>query len=353
MIKTTDEIYQEMRTALVKATGLALSDSGDMALRLQTAAAQLYALWVQADWLNRQCFPQTADGICLERHAQVRGLERISPAYAQGSILFRLESAGDADLAIDEGTVCLTAAGAEFLTTQAGTIPAGELSCLVPAQARDPGSAGNVPAGTILFMAEIPVGVAGCENPESFSGGREAETDEALRRRVLSTYQTLPNGANAAFYQALALSVDGVAKALVFPKARGLGTVDLLVSAQNGIPDEALLAQITDAVNAQREICVDVQILAPEAVPVTAALELKIREGYDYESTALAVRQALEGWFTGHRLGTDVLLAELGSLVFAVEGVCNYRFTAPTEDITIAETQLPTLEALEITQTEA
>ena len=38
-----------------------------------TPAAQVYGLYVQADWVGRQCFPQTAQGEFLDRHAQLRG----------------------------------------------------------------------------------------------------------------------------------------------------------------------------------------------------------------------------------------------------------------------------------------
>ena len=69
-----------------------------------------------------------------------------------------------------------------------------------------PGSAGNAAAGTIRAMAVAPVGVSRCTNPAAFTGGLEEETDEALRVRVLETFQRMPNGANAAFYQQGAMS---------------------------------------------------------------------------------------------------------------------------------------------------
>ena len=49
----------------------------------------------------------------------------------------------------------------------------------------------------------MPIGVVQCTNPAAFSGGCDAESDEALRGRVLASYQRLPNGANAAYYLSL------------------------------------------------------------------------------------------------------------------------------------------------------
>ena len=59
---TVDEIYGQMVQIFQQETGLTLAGDGDMAVRLYAAAAQIYALYVQADWVERQCFPQSALG---------------------------------------------------------------------------------------------------------------------------------------------------------------------------------------------------------------------------------------------------------------------------------------------------
>ena len=59
---TVEELYGQMVDTFQRETGMALAGDGDMAVRLYAVAAQLYALYVQADWVGRQCFPQTAQG---------------------------------------------------------------------------------------------------------------------------------------------------------------------------------------------------------------------------------------------------------------------------------------------------
>lgn len=54
---TVEELYGQMVDTFQRETGLALAGDGDMAVRLYAVAAQLYALYVQADWVGRQCFP--------------------------------------------------------------------------------------------------------------------------------------------------------------------------------------------------------------------------------------------------------------------------------------------------------
>ena len=197
-MKTLDEIYSEMTALFQQETGVALAGDGDMAVRLYTAAAQIYALYIQADWVERQCFPQTAQGEYLDKHAQLRGLERREAAAAQGVLRFEVDSPAAADLTIPAGTVCMTA---------------------------------------------------------------------------------------------------------------GLVSVDVSVAVAAG-------------------------------------------EGADGAVVRAAVEQAVSGWFNGGLLGHSVLRAELGALVFGVDGAANYELTAPAADVSVGKAQLPVLGTLTVTAME-
>ena len=86
--------------------------------------------------------------------------------------------------------------------------------------------------------------------------------------------------------------------------------------------------------------------MAPEAVTVDVAV--KIDGGADQAGAAERVKTALRQWFTGERLGQDVLRARLGSLIFGCEGVKNYELTAPPEDLSLEPDQLPVLGTLTV-----
>ena len=211
-------------------TGGEPSGTSDLAVRLYAVAAQVHALYAQSEWVARQCFPQSAQGEYLDRHAQLRGLGRRAAARAEGSITFQTTAAAAAALSIPVGTVCMTAGLVRFETVEEGTISAGSQSVTVRARAVEAGSGGNVAAGTIRTMAVAPVGVSSCTNAGAFTGGTDREEDEALRTRILETFRRMPNGANAAYYQQEAMSFEEVAAVSVLPRARGVGTVDVVVS---------------------------------------------------------------------------------------------------------------------------
>jgi len=339
-MKTVEELYSDMLADFTARTGMEIAGGGDLSARLYAAAAQIYGLYVQADWVNRQCFPQTAQGEYLDHHAQLRALERKAASRAQGTVRFYGDAAGTMDREIPAGTVCMTPGLVRFATTRDGVLEAGKSHVDIPVQAVEPGTAGNVIAGSVRVLSAAPVGITGCTNPQAMSGGADAEGDEQLRKRILDSFLRLPNGANSAFYEQGALSFDEVVAAVALPRNRGVGTVDVVVATRQGVPDRNLLDRLNEYFRERREIAVDVQACAPQTVKVNIAVGIK---SADMTQTKERVEQALRDWFTGQRLGEDVLRAKLGSIVFAVDGVENYALSQPAADVAVEKGLLPVL----------
>lgn len=347
-MKSMEEIYNEMLASFQRETGLEASATSDLAVRLYAVAAQIHTLYIQGDWVGRQCFPQTAGGEYLDLHAQLRGLTRRGAAAARGVIRFVVDTPGSTDLIIPAGTVCMTAGLVRFETDGDVTLPSGATSAEARATAAEPGAAGNVPGGSILTMAVAPMGVSRCLNPTSFTGGRDREDDEELRVRVLETYRRMPNGANAAFYQQGAMSFDAVAAATVIPRSRGVGTVDVVVATSAGLPDGTLLQTLADYFEERREIAVDVQVKAPIVKTVNVSMQIAPSEGRTASAVLAAVRAALERYFDGTRLGKNIYKARLCELALSVEGVENCTVSAPTVDVAITAGELPRLGTLTV-----
>ena len=211
-VRATETIYREMLTAYAKRRGGQLQEDCDLSVRLWAAAAQIQALEAQAEWVLGQSFPQTAAGVYLDRHGAMRGIVRQASSRATGQLTFRLSNAQTGAVSVETGTVCMTEGTVRFRTTEPGTIPAGE--------AVEAGSSGNVGAGTVHVLTACPVAVTAVTNEEAFTGGLSEETDEELRQRILDSFQRLPNGANAAWYELTACRHEGVAAAKAVGKAR-------------------------------------------------------------------------------------------------------------------------------------
>ena len=347
-MKTVDEIYGELLASFGKRTGLEPREGCDLSARMYALAAQVCALYVQADWVLRQAFPQTAEGDYLDAHAQLRGLARKRATAAQGMVRFTAGEKADAPREIPKGTVCMTAGLVRFETERAGVLEAGALTADVPVRALEAGEAGNVSAGAISSMAVAPMGIASCTNPQPCGGGSDGEGDEVLRERVLGTFKRLPNGANAAFYEQGALSFDQVAAAAVVARPRGVGTVDIVPATMSGLPDKELLDQLQAYFEERREIAVDLKVRAPRTAVVNITVQVEAREGWDRAEVLSRVERAVREWFTGRLLGQDILRAKLGSLIYDCDGVENYAISAPAADLRVDSDVLPMLGTLRV-----
>ena len=325
-MKTAEELYQEMTEVFARQTGME-AVAGEAAVRMYALAAQVYGLYAELDWTRKQCFPQTATGEALDKHGFLRGLTRQAATKAEGKLRFSVQVAAGEDLPIPRGTVGLTAGQVAFETVEEAVLSAGSLSVDVLAQAVEAGP---------------------CTNPAAFTGGREEEEDEAFRARILATYRQLPNGTNAAAYAQQTLAVEGVCAVNVLPKKRGLGTVDVVITSAGGVPGTALVEQVQGVLEEQREIAVDVNVMAPETVTVDLILSVKPKEGLLPGPVIDRVKAALRAWFDGSLLGQDVLLAQIGQKIFAVDGVANYQIQGPVNDVTVERGQLPVLGKLSV-----
>ena len=352
-MRSVEEIYQEMLKALEARCGFRPEESCDLAVRLYAAAAQVQALDIQAEWVLDQSFPQTAQGEYLDHHATMRGLRRAQATKAVGVLRFSVKEAASADFSVPAETVCMTAEEQRFRTTEDAVLPMGALYVDVPAEAVESGRNGNVARGTITILTDCPVAITGCTNPAAFAGGSDAEDDENLRVRILDSYQRLPNGANAAWYEKTAMDHDGVAAAKAIGRARGIGTVDVYITTEAGIPGEELLAQVQEDLQEKREIAVDVQVRAPEMAEVAISAQVETAAGAAFESVQSRIEQAVTAFFGGHMLGKSVRVAELTSLIFQQEGVENVRLLSPAEDIAAAQGTLPVLSGVNVTKWEA
>ena len=345
---TENEIYEEMLAAFEAETGYEMNSEADLAVRLRAAAAQIMSLYQYADYTFRQAFPQTAEGDNLDLHGELRGLLRIPARRARGNLLFEIQHAADGDLLIPAGTVCVTADFVQVETIEDAVLTAGTSQVIVPALATEAGSAGNIAAFTVTKMLSPPVGIETVTNVSKFTGGREKESDEAYRKRILSSYGGIRNGANAAFYREIAMSAGDVDWVKIVPQMEGTGTVGVLVDMDEGMVPEETINAIQAAIDAEREICTTVHVKMPETVSATIKATIQAAEGYTFAEAQAIVEEAIRKSFLGDRIGKPVCLAEIIQKSMETGAIRNITITAPTEDKAVLSTQKAVLTSLTI-----
>src|SRR5699024_2421374 len=134
-----------------------------------------------AEWVHNSRFFDTAEGVNLDRTAVNNiGIVRRPAEKSIGTATFE----GDEGSVIPEGFIITTGDDIPFETTEESEID-GTGESEVPIQAIEPGTVGNVPAGTITEIINPIVGIDSVINQEGTTGGRDEETDEEFRARYI------------------------------------------------------------------------------------------------------------------------------------------------------------------------
>ena len=349
-MKTTQQIYTEMRETMAQRSGYAPEDGSELAVRLYAAAAQIESLYAYADWSRRQCFPQTAVGEYLDMHAQMHGLTREPAEPARGTLIIGIDHALDFLLTVPAGTRFCVPGGLQYRLIEDCPFHIGLTENEAAAECVEAGTAGNAPAGAICGLTEAPNYVSSVYNPGPFTGGLEPESDQHLRARVLDACRRCPNGANTDYYEAVALALPGITSAAAIAAYPSAGGVGLCVSGNYGAPQDGQLLAVREALAGRTELGVDLSVIAPTLQAVTVAVTVSTVDGVSGADAEDAARAAIEAHFAKPMLKRGFYRSEAGSAIYNTGLVKNYVFTAPAADLPASATTMYTLGTLQVTE---
>jgi len=334
-MQTYEEILASMQERYKTLSGFDADSASDIGIRLKVLAQMVYQASRSTEELRRQVFVQTSTGDYLEMHAETRGLARKNALPAQGVLRFWRETPAPGDIIIAKGVLCATRPDpqVQFETAEAAVLPAGAQGIEVAAHAAEAGALGNVAPGAVCLMVTPAPGISGVSNTAGFAGGVDAESDDALRNRLLQSFSNISNGTNCAFYYDLAMQDEGVASANVLPRQRGRGTVDVVVSCHNRGDEAEIVAGLQEAMQARKEINVDVLVQGAQRDVINIEAEISVSDGYDAQVVLAACEERISGYISALGVGGALLLAQLGSALLGVDGVYNYRLNAPDDDV--------------------
>lgn len=308
-------------------SGFRPDNESDVMIRLRVLAGEIYRERVYAEYIMRQMFPSTAAGEYLDAHAAQRGLSRKNGTVATGSVTFSTTAEDHGDILIPAGTqLCTVDDQLRFVTDSDTVLSANAQSVSADAHAAQAGSAYNVIIGKIGIMVTPIPGIETVRNAARFTGGSDAESDEQLRARVIDSYQNVVNGANAAYYRAVAMSVDGVYSASAVGCVRGVGTVDVYASGRGSVLPAEKIAELQALLDEKREVNVDVRAVGATGLSINLYIRLSVAEGYDFNTVAENVRTAVIAYINGLGVGNDLRLSKVGEVIYHIEGVADYKF---------------------------
>ena len=236
-----------------------------------------------------------------------------------------------------------SANGLRFNSLDAGVIPAGS-SLAIRVQAEHPGSAYNLPRGTLTQLLTPFPGVTASNMAAVAVAGVDAESDSSLANRSRLRWAELGGGATKAAYEFWALSSsNSVTKVAVLDQhPRGQGTVDVLVWGEGGI-GAGPVSSADAYIQARRPVTADVQVYAAteQVQPVTLRVLLTtpaLRP--TAQSQIVASIAALQ---VATPIGGTLYRAALYEQAMLASGVINVIVDSPAGDLNLEMHQALTI----------
>mgnify|MGYP000307340591 FL=1 len=254
--------------------------------------ARLFILWVadiiiqervNIDFSARQNVPRYAEGEYLDSLAELfKDAYRLEPEKAKTTLRFTLSIPLEVATIVPVGTRVTVDGEIIFQTTQALTIPAGDLFGDVEAECQTDGEIGNgfVP-GQITQLIDIFPYFGSVENVSESDGGADEESDAAFYERMRESVETFSTAGPLGAYEYYAKSASAL---IVDVKATSPepGEVDVRVLLSGGqLPGEEILKEVLDILNADkvRPLTDHVTVAAPETVPYDIDFTYWTQEG--------------------------------------------------------------------------
>nr|DAE55646.1 MAG TPA: Baseplate J like protein [Caudoviricetes sp.] len=274
----------------------------------------------------KQFFPDTADTEFLEKHAGLRGLRRRNATYSAGK---GATVSGNPDAVIAVGLQIKTEDGRFYETTESAVIPASG-SVIVAVRSLATGAVQNIKTATKGSFMAAPVGVSTDVVLNDVVGATNAESDSSLLERLLNKIRRPAAGGNKYDYKDWALEVDGVEQAYVYPLRRGLGTVDIAITADNGVPSDDTVRRAQEYIDQERPVTAkESKVVKPDVTKVNFNIQVKI-SGVALNDIKTAINNALRDYFNGLIPGDDLIVSQCEAVINNLIGVVDRRFIAPT-----------------------
>lgn len=301
------------------------SEDSDAYARASSLAACAEGIYAHQKWLIKQFFPDTADTEFLEKHAGLRGLRRRNATYAAGK---GATVSGNPDAVIAVGLQIKTEDGRFYETTESAVIPASG-SVIVAVRSLATGAAQNIKTATKGSFMAAPVGVSTDVVLNDVMGATNAESDSSLLERLLNKIRRPAAGGNKYDYKDWALEVDGVEQAYVYPLRRGLGTVDIAITADNGVPSDDTVRRAQEYIDQERPVTAkESKVVKPDVTKINFNIQVKI-SGVALNDIKIAISNALTDYFNDLIPGDDLIVSQCEAVVSDLIGVVDRRFIAP------------------------
>lgn len=262
----------------------------------------------------------TASGTYLENRLKEFGFYRKQATAASGYVTI----SGNEGVNIPINTL-VASNNAVYEITDTAAIGS-EGTVILPVMCTVTGVGGNAAIGEInRFPITVP-GLTSVINTAPVTGGSSVETDSKLKDRFFEYMKKPSVPGNKAYYEKLALEVDGVGGALCIPLWNGAGTAKVVItdtSMQSA--NKTLTDNVQAHINDNRFIGAEITVAAAETVTVNISCKLSLTKSASSTDVYSNICASLKNYFKDisfpETSGTYITYAKVLTLIMSADGV--------------------------------
>ncbi len=304
---------------------------------LQAVANELARMYSEdIETILPQAFVLTASGANLDKCCSDYGITRRIATAAEVVVTIKGDRGGYYGVQLFAGDII-------FYVPESFTIE-NEDGVRVRAVCMTVGDIGNVPSGSITKSNASRITMV--TNELAATGGYDEESDESLRERCLEHIRTPANSGNIAHYIQWAKEISGVAKVKVYDLARGPGTVDvILIADDNHTAPQGLIEAVENYIETVRPVGADVLVASGRAVDITVSADVITKNGYTAEGIAESFYEALKEHCKNIAFQSNIIsYYSMINVLFDCPGIIDinsFMLNGETESITLQDREFP------------
>ncbi|MBK0062375.1 MULTISPECIES: baseplate J/gp47 family protein [unclassified Acinetobacter] len=323
-IPTYNQIRQLILQEVRNLTGITAPDDSDAAIRADGEAAVVEGLYQHQKYIERQLFISTADEPYLYVHAERLGLPRLAGTFASGNG----KAISNANLTISNAAKVTDGKGHYWTVTSSISLQP-NIEAIIEILADQAGVGWNY-SGTSLMWVAPEAGLSSTVSVISLNGGTDQEDLEDWRARLLEREQLGLSRDRESDLKAKMKDVPGVGEVYVYPKRRGLGSMDVAITAKGTpptLPSSVLIASAQAALDGDAGFWADCLVYSPteQVVPVTAIIT---GSNVDLDT----VRQVIRDYFAEIAPAESYQWAILSARILEVDNVTDVQLS-PSSNI--------------------
>lgn len=309
------------------------------------------------DYIALQATPYTATDEYLAAWGALRSIYQKAATQAKGKVTFNATAGAD----IPIGTKVVRSDGKQY-TALSYELGVGTIIVTIQAVA-DPdgvsGAAGNCDAGTQFILGQSISGITSNGVSELITGGADLESEAEFKARVISAYQTTPQGGAKNDYEDWAKQVSIVSRAWCVPLIYGPPTVGVYFLVEptsanphglpqgtngvasgewRGVPATGDQLIVADYIYPKRPVTALVHLLSPTIETIN--MNIQGVKPVDRAAVTVSLHQS---FLNNSAPGKKVVLSALWAAINLVDGTDDFKIITPNDDIPVAASSIAVL----------